>query len=64
MTNIELTDEDALLFIQFQKNYSVIAPIVGYMSSLQIIDIKNTQIVLDIDQAGKVSHMAITKHFR
>lgn len=64
MTNVQLTDEDALLFIQFQKNYQILAPIVGYMTSLKIIDISNSQLVLDIDSQGKVGHMAITKHFR
>lgn len=64
MTTIELTNEDALLFVEFQKHYNVVAPIVGYMSSLKLVDVSNTQIVLDIGQSGVVQHMAITKHYR
>lgn len=61
---IELTDEEAALFLQFQKHHTVVAPIVGYISTLNLIDLSNTQIILDIGQTGLVQHMAITKHFR
>lgn len=64
MTTISLSDEDAVLFIAFQKRYEVIAPLVGYMDSLNLIDLKNMSIVLDIDPQGVVGHMAITRHFR
>lgn len=64
MTTLELTDEEAGLFLEFQKHYKVVAPIVGYMSSLKLVDLSNTQVVLDIGQTGLVQHMAITKHYR
>lgn len=64
MIQISLTDEDALLFIEFQKHYQIVAPIVGYMSSLKLVDISNTHIGLDIDAFGMIKHMEITKHYR
>ena len=64
MATISLTDEDCLLFKEFQKHYQIVAPVVGYMSSLKLIDIANTHIGLDIDAFGIVKHMEITKHYR
>lgn len=61
---VDLSDEEAMLFLKFQEHYQVIAPIMGYMSSLKLMDISNTHIGLDIDAYGKIKHMEITKHFR
>lgn len=64
MTTIELTNEEALLFLEFQKHYLVIAPVAGYLSSIQTKDLSNSQIVLDIDSNQQIKHVSITKHFR
>lgn len=64
MTKIELTDEEALLFLQFQKNYEVIGYILGYMDSLKTYDLRNMSITMDIDNTGTIRHCSFTKHFR
>ncbi len=64
MTKIELSDEDAILFMEFQKRYVFIGQLVGYMDSLNVFDLKNMTITMDIDQHSTVSHMSITKHYR
>ncbi len=64
MVVLELQNDEAVLFREFQRRYDIIAPIVGYMESLKIMDISNSQIILDIDDKGLVKHMAITKHYR
>lgn len=64
MILVELDDSEAILFREFQKHYTIVAPIAGYMSSLNLVDITNSQLTMDIDQRGKVAHMAITKHYR
>ncbi len=61
---VYLTQDEALLFVQFKKNYKVIAYILGFIDSMKIENMKETNIVLDIDKNGIVSHAAITKHFR
>ncbi len=64
MVVISLTPDDAKLFAEFQKRYEVIAHLVGYMDALRLFDLKNMNISMDIDTAGKVSHTAITRHYR
>jgi ArsR family metal-binding transcriptional regulator len=64
MVVIELTDEEAELFKEFRRRYDVIAPLVGYMDSMNILDLKNMNIVIDINQEGIVAHMAVTRHYR
>jgi len=64
MTKVELTDEDALLFIEFQKHYEMIGYIIGYMNSIGVSDMKNMNITLDIDNNGIVQHTSFTRHFR
>lgn len=61
---IYLSEEDAKLFIEFQKRYTTIAHIVGCMEGLNIQDLRNVSIVMDIDDRGIVQHTAITKHYR
>ncbi len=64
MTVIELTDDEARLFIEFRKRQEFIGHLVGYMESLNVFDLKNTSVTLDIDNIGIVSHMSVTRHFR
>ena len=61
---VYLTPDEARLFIAFKKDYKVIAYILGFMESMNISDMKETNIVLDVDKVGNISHAAITKHFR
>ncbi len=61
---IELSKEDALLFKAFQENYQVVAPIVGFMDSLKMADLKNMTIQMDIDKNGVINHSSITRHYR
>lgn len=64
LIKIELAQDEAVLFRIFQRDHAIIAPICGYMESLSVMDISNSQLILDIDQNGLVKHMSITKHFR
>ncbi|MCX6822103.1 MAG: hypothetical protein NTW30_04985 [Candidatus Aenigmarchaeota archaeon] len=64
LTVIELTKEDAKLFIEFQKHYVPVAHLLGYMDTLGLSDLKNMSIVMDIDSDGKVAHTSFTRHFR
>lgn len=61
---VYLTEDEAKLFIEFQKRYQVMAHLLGYMDSLNIFELKNCSVVMDIDNLGKVSHTAITRHYR
>jgi len=64
MTKIELTDEDALLFIKFQQHYDTVGYIIGFMESTGILNVKNSSITMDIDKDGIIQHTSITRHFR
>lgn len=64
MITIELTEDEARLFREFQRRHDVIAPIIGYFDSLGVIDLRSTNMMLDIDERGVIKHMAITKHYR
>lgn len=61
---VNLSQEEAFLFAEFQKRYEVIAQLVGYMETVRIFDLKNMSIQIDIDSNGIVKHTAITRHFR
>jgi len=63
-TKIELTDEDAMLFMKFQQYYDVIGYLIGFMESTGMYNIKNSSITIDIDKDGIVQHTSITRHFR
>jgi len=64
MVKIELTDEEILLLRSMQKHMDVIGYMTGYLDTLNIYDLKNCQIVMDVDENGIVRHTSITKHFR
>ena len=61
---VYLSEDEAKLFIAFQKNYIVFAQLLGYMESTGTSNLKNMSIVMDIDNDGKVGHTAITRHYR
>ncbi len=60
MTNIHLTDEDALKFIKFQKHYALI----GLLDSLGAFDILNGSVQIHFDSQGKVGSVEVHKYFR
>ncbi len=60
---VELGPDEALLFIEFKRSYDVVGQLLGYLNTLKISDMRNTNLVLDIDSGGKVSHTTITKHY-
>ncbi len=64
LTTIHLTSDDALAYKSFMRHYDTIGYLVGYLDSLGLERMQNSQIVLDIDNSGVINHMAITKHFR
>lgn len=61
---VELTEEDAVAFAKFREYQDVIGYFVGHLDSIAIKDMRNSQVILDIDNVGVISHVAITKHFR
>lgn len=63
-TTIHLNSDDALLFREFQRHYQLVGYIVGYLDSMGTDRLQNSQVVLDIDGSGIISHASITKHFR
>lgn len=64
LTTIELTSDEAKLFVEFQRNFEFIAYIIGYLDSMGESKITGSNVVLDIDMSGRISHVAITKHYR
>lgn len=64
MTNVELTDEDAIMFLKFRERQALIGYLVGYMDSLKLVDLRNMSITMDTDNNGMVGHTSITRHFR
>lgn len=64
LTQVWLTEDEARLFVMFQKHYQTIAPIVGYLESLKLMDLGSTNITIDIDPVGVVRHTSITKNFK
>lgn len=62
---IELTTPEAVLFRLFQQKYDVIAPIVGFMDSLNITDLRGCKLNFDVNpENGLIEHVSITKHYR
>ena len=63
-TTIVLTDDEAKLFLEFQKHFQIIAYVLGAMALLNINIIKNASLTLDYDQNGKINHSVISQHYR
>lgn len=61
---VQMTEEDAQAFLKFREYQEIIGYMVGHLDSLAIKDMRNSQIILDVDSLGIISHVAITKHFR
>lgn len=62
---IELTTPEAILFRLFQQKHIVIAPIIGFMDTLSLTDLKGCKLNFDINpESGQIEHVSITKHYR
>lgn len=65
LIKIELTAPEAILFRLFQQKNIVIAPIIGFMDSLSLNDLRGCKLNFDINpNTGKIEHVSITKHYR
>lgn len=63
-TPVYLSPDEALLFIAFQKNYQLIANILGTMDSMGFTNLRSASVALDFDANGAIQHSSITKHYR
>ena len=61
---IELSEDQAKLFLEFQKRHEAISYLLGYMESVNVFNLKDMHIELDIGHTGMVEHMSITRHYR
>lgn len=59
-TLIELTPEDALLFISFQKRYAFMQ----LLESVEAFDIKSGSITIHFDSMGRISTVDKNTHYR
>ena len=60
MNTIELTNEDALLFAQFQKRYAFIK----LLESLGAFDIKSGNIKINFDEIGAIGVVEVNRYYR
>lgn len=63
LTTIQLTDDEAKLFVEFQRNYQMIAHTLGVMRSLNLTNLNTCELTMHYDQTGSITHAQITKHF-
>lgn len=61
---VELTEDDAKLFIEFQKHYTLIGYVLGVMSGLNLTELKTCELTMHFNASGAVTNAQITKHFR
>lgn len=59
VTLVELSEFDAKLFYQFQKNYTFIK----LLDSLGIFDLKTGNVVLHFDASGKIGAVEVNKKY-
>lgn len=65
LIKLELSTREAILFRLFQQKHDVIAPIVGFMDSLNIHDLRGCKLNFDVNpESGVIEHVSITKHYR
>lgn len=60
LTIVELTPEDALLFMQFQKRYAFIQ----LLESVGAFDIKSGHITIHFDNLGGIGSVDIERHHK
>lgn len=56
LTTIQLTEDEAKLFVQFQKHFAMI----GLLDSVGTFDLQNASIKINFDSYGKIG--SIEKH--
>lgn len=59
LTKIELTPEEAQLFVKFQKRYAFIE----IMESIGAFDIKSGSVKLSFDKLGAIGSIEVLKHY-
>lgn len=60
LTPIYLNQEEAMLFVAFQKRYAFIE----LLESLKVFDIKSGSITVNFDSLGAIGSVDIQRHFR
>jgi hypothetical protein len=64
LITIELSEDKAILLRDVERHYEVIAPLIGYLDTLNIKSLKNMSITLETDGNGIVRHTSFTSHYR
>lgn len=59
LTRIELTEEDALLFVKFQKRHAFIR----LMESVGAFDIKTGCVKINFDNKGQIGSIDVDRHY-
>lgn len=66
--NIELTQEQAVLFVEFQKNYRKFEEFTNHYETFNIIkvagvfDLKNGKAILNFDRFGQLADVELQYH--
>lgn len=60
LIKVELNNEDALLFVKFQKRHAFIK----LMESMGAFDIKSGSLTIHFDQYGGIGSVDVNRHFR
>lgn len=60
LTKIELTPEDAILFIEFQKRYAFMK----LLESLDAFSIKSGFVSVHFDNLGGIASVDVQRHYR
>lgn len=59
-TTIELTVEEALLFVTFQKHHALVA----FLESINAFDLKSGSVTIHFDAIGRISTAEKVQHYR
>lgn len=59
MTTIELTDQDAQLFLEFQKFYTLF----GLLKSVNVFAIRNGSVTINFNHLGQIKGVNKLEHF-
>lgn len=60
LTTIQLTDNEALLFVTFQKHHALI----GLLESIGALNVKNGSITINFDNLGRIGSIEKQENFR
>lgn len=59
-TKIELTEEEARLFVEFQKRFLFMQ----MLASLDAFNIKGGRVIIHFDNFGDINSVDVQKHYR